>query len=104
MARSMWTPFSVAAGSLRFDDGEVFGLEGRPDGSELWRRALAAAESAQLKQLIAALPDDESARCHDPGFGLRLDGGATRITVCFECNDAQVGPELTTFAARSPEA
>ncbi|MDI1465680.1 hypothetical protein QEZ54_32385 [Catellatospora sp. KI3] len=49
-----------------------------------------AATAAAL--LLAALPEDDPARCFVPVYGMRLwtaDGGSTEVAICFRCSNGQ---------------
>jgi hypothetical protein len=55
-----------------------------------WERQLTTDEGCRVGVLLAAIPEEEGMRCHEPVFGLRLDPGApdeTRMSICFKCNN-----------------
>lgn len=88
------------------DGGIAFAKGGGSDATVTWTRRLNGREQARLQELIKVLPNGESARCHMPGFGLRIWRGQRqqRVSLCFRCNNAYVADQLTTFEASSAEA
>lgn len=71
-----------------------------------WERRLAADEGRRIGVLLAAIPEEEEMRCHEPVFGLRLDPGTsdeTRMSICFKCNNIYLhGGGRRTFSGLSP--
>lgn len=70
-----------------------------------WEQPLAAHQRHRVGALLAALPADEEARCHEPVFGLRLDPGTNdevRMSICFICNNIYLdGGGCRAFAGQS---
>jgi hypothetical protein len=70
-----------------------------------WEQPLAADPRQRVGALLAALPDAEQMKCHDPVFGLRLDpdtSDETRMSICFMCNNIFLdGGGRRTFDGRS---
>lgn len=70
-----------------------------------WERPLRADQRRRAGELLAALPNGEEARCHDPVFGLRLDPGTAdevRMSICFGCNNIYLdGGGRRAFEAES---
>lgn len=68
--------------------------------------ALDENQRAECWRLACALPRGKMARCHYPGFGLQLglaDGTSAKVSLCFQCHNAYLGDELTSFDAGSEE-
>lgn len=70
-----------------------------------WSRRLNADERSRLQALMLELPDGVSARCHEPGFGLRFSWPRElHVSICFRCNNIFADPSMIAFDARSPQA
>jgi len=70
------------------------------------------AQAISAIELWNALPDDDQARCHNPGFAIQLFGAGNPLwtaALCWQCNNISIGgPQASlkwrTFAADSPLA